>query len=117
MTVLLRRTIRNPLCRSRPGLDEWSSGQSGGNDLGEFAEIAQVIQCNTVDNRPVDFFVMMHGDIPKAHDLLELLRWRFVDNSSLGQRIECLAHRIRRQNIQAGNEMCAKVHAQLHSYG
>jgi hypothetical protein len=28
-----------------------------------------------------------------------------------------LAHRIRRQNIQAGNEMCAKVHAQLHSYG
>jgi hypothetical protein len=67
-----------------------------------------------VDNRPVDFLIVMHGNIPKSYRLLELLRHRFGNDSDVGQRIESLSHRIRRLHIQVSNEVCAKVHAQLH---
>ena len=59
----------------------------------------------------------MDGDIPEAHCLHELLGQRFRDNSGVGQRIEGLAHRIWWQHIQVGNEVHAKVYAQLHGPG
>ena len=67
-----------------------------------------------MDNCPVDFFVVMHGNISKAHRLFELLGQVFRNDIGVSQYIERLAHRIRRQHIQVGNEVCAKVHAQLH---
>jgi hypothetical protein len=35
----------------------------------------------------------------------------------VSQYIERLAHRVRWRHIQVGNEVCAKVHAQLHGSG
>lgn len=60
-----------------------------------------------MDDRPVDFFVVMHGNIPKAHSLFKLLGQAFRDEIGVRQHIERLAHRIRWRHIQAGNEMCA----------
>ena len=70
-----------------------------------------------MDNCPVDFFVVMHGNIPKAHHLFELLGKVFRNDLGVSQYLERLIHRIRWQRIQVGNEVGAKVHAQLHGPG
>lgn len=67
-----------------------------------------------MDDCPVDFFVVMHGNIPKAHSPFQLLGQMFRDEVSVRQYIKRLAHRIRWRHIQVGNEMRAKVYAQLH---
>ena len=69
-----------------------------------------MIQGDTVDNRPVDFLIVMHGNVSKAHGLLQLLGQRLGDGTGVGQRIEGLAHRIWWQHIQVGNEVRVKVH-------
>ena len=78
------------------------------------------------------FLSILHGRFPlipnvQAIDVLLhrngfpaaclLLGQRFGDGTGVGQRIEGLAHRIWWQHIQVGNEVRAKVHAQLHSSG
>src|SRR6266850_1206254 len=69
---------------------------------------------DTMDDYPVDFFVVMHGNITKAHRLFQLLGQAFRDDIGVSQYVERLAHGIRWRHIQVGNEVCAKVHPQLH---
>jgi hypothetical protein len=37
-----------------------------------------------MDNRPIDFLIVMHGDISKTHSLLELLGQEFRDDTGEG---------------------------------
>jgi hypothetical protein len=67
-----------------------------------------------MDNCSVDFFVVMHGNIPKAHRFFQLLGQAFRDDIGVSQYIERLAHGIRWRHLQVDNEVCAKVYAQLH---
>ena len=72
------------------------------------------MQGDTMDNCPVDFFVVMYGNIPKAHRLFKLLGQASRDDIGVSQYIERLAHGIRWRHLQVDNEVCAKVYAQLH---
>ena len=93
------------------------SDQFGSYNLGKFGEFGQVMCGYAVDDRPVNVLVVVYRDIPKTHCLLESMGQLFRDDTSKGQPIEGLAHGIRRLHAQIGNEMCAKIDAQLHGSG
>jgi len=93
------------------------TSKSGTDEPGEFGEIAKLITGNGVNNSPVDLPVVVHGDIAKAHGLLQLLGQILGYGPAHGQDIEGLPHRIRWRHLHAGDEVRANVHAQLHSPG
>lgn len=72
---------------------------------------------NGVNNSPVDFLVVMYGDITKAHGFFQLRRKVLRDSARPCQGIEGLAHRVRWRHCHAGNEVRANVHAQLYGPG
>ena len=44
--------------------------QPGGDGLGEFGEISKMMAGNDVNDRPVNFIVIVYGDIAETHSLL-----------------------------------------------
>ena len=69
---------------------------------------------NVVDDRPVDLFVVVHGNIPETNGLVQLNCEVGRDDACRCQGIEGLTHGIGRRHLHAGNEVRADIYRQLH---
>lgn len=84
-----------------------------GNCACKYLEIYQVPCCYCMHHTPVDFPVIMHGDIAESHGLFQLHREVAGYQAGTGKFIEALSHGVRRWHPKARHNMGADVDTQL----